>query len=44
MARKIEHIYHQFAFAELTCLDEFFKRIGESKDGKKKQPLRLLKI
>ena len=23
MARKIEHIYHLFAFAELTCLDEF---------------------
>ena len=23
MARKIEHIYHLFVFAELTCLDEF---------------------
>ena len=23
MAHKIEHIYHLFAFAELTCLDEF---------------------
>ena len=27
-----------------TLTDEFFKRIGESKDGKKKQPLRLPKI
>ena len=23
MAKKVEHIYHLFAFAELTCLDEF---------------------
>lgn len=23
MARKIEHLYHLFVFAELTCLDEF---------------------
>lgn len=23
MARKIQYIYHLFAFAELTCLDEF---------------------
>ena len=27
-----------------TLTDEFFKRIGESRDGKKKQPLRLPKI
>lgn len=27
-----------------TLTDEFFKRIGESKDGKKKQPVRLPKI
>ena len=27
-----------------TLTDEFFNRIGESKDGKKKQPLRLPKI
>ena len=23
MAKKVEHIYHLFVFAELTCLDEF---------------------
>lgn len=27
-----------------SLTDEFFKRIGESRDGKKKQPLRLPKI